>query len=77
MTKYIMDKIKVDFFDPSRELTLNMTVKEAEIMMSASPDAVDMAEKGDLKTLHENYNSTCQQIEADFIKTKDLISRIS
>lgn len=77
VTKYIQDRIKVDFFDPTRELTLNMTVKEAEMMMSASPDAVETAEKGDLKTIHENYNSTCQQIEVDFLKTKDLISRIT
>lgn len=45
--------------------------------MSANPDTKEMAEKGDLKTLHENFNATAQQVEADFLKTKDLISRIS
>ena len=46
-------RIKHDFLKPDRELTLELTVHEAEILMSANMDVRAMAEKGDLRNLHE------------------------
>jgi len=57
VSQYVKEKIKVDFFDPSRDLSLALTLQEAEIMYSAYPHAVSMAEKGDMKKMHEEYQS--------------------
>jgi hypothetical protein len=58
VSAYIQDKIKTHYIDPFKAVTLNMTIKEAEILMSANPDVRAMAEKGDLKALHEKFSKT-------------------
>lgn len=35
-----------------------------------------MAEKGDLKTLHEKCKAIADKVEADFLKVRDQIDRI-
>jgi hypothetical protein len=42
--------------DPNKALSLNMTIKEAEILISANPEVKAMAEKGELKALHDKYS---------------------
>jgi hypothetical protein len=58
VTNFLNDKIKHDFLKPDRDLTLDLTVREAEILMVANPDVRSLAAKGDLKALHDK----CKQI---------------
>lgn len=46
------------------------------MLISANPDVRAMAEKGELKALHDRYSQIEAQVEADYLKTRDLISRI-
>jgi hypothetical protein len=38
VNKFLKEKIKHDFLRPDRELALELTIKEAEILISASPE---------------------------------------
>lgn len=57
VSNYLRDNIKHDFMKPDRELSLHLTVKEAEILATANPDVRALAEKGDLKLIHERCRS--------------------
>lgn len=76
VVKFLKDNIKHDFLKPDHELTLNLTVREAEILMLANPDVRALAEKGELKSLHEKCNQIQDKVDADFLKTRDLLDRI-
>jgi len=51
-------------------------VREAELLISASPKVRTLAESGDLKTLHEKYNAIEKKYQADYLKVRDSIDRI-
>ena len=57
---YLNKEIKFDFINPSEQLKLGMSIKEAEILLLANPEVKTMAENGQLKDLHERF----QKIEA-------------
>lgn len=57
VSNYLRDNIKHDFLKPDRELSLNLTVREAEILATANPDVRALADKGDLKMIHERCRS--------------------
>lgn len=57
INNFLKTNIKHDYLKPDRELSLDLTVKEAEILASANADAIAMADRGDLKSLHEKVRS--------------------
>jgi hypothetical protein len=67
----LKEKIKHDFLRPDRELALDLTVREAEVLISASPEVRAFADKGDLKSLHEKCKLIADKVEADFLKVRD------
>lgn len=77
VNKFLQDRIKHDFLKPDRELTLDLSMKEAEILITANPDVRAMAEKGDLKTLHDKCKSIQEKVDADYLKVRDLLDRIT
>ena len=56
---FLKEKVKHDFLQPDRELTLSLSVKEAEILICANPDVRAMADSGDLRKLHDK----CKAVE--------------
>ena len=44
--------------------------------MTANPDVRAYADKGDLKTLHENFRKISEKVDVDFLKVRDLLDRI-
>jgi hypothetical protein len=70
------ERIKHDFLRPDKELTLDLTVHEAEILMSANQEVRDMAEKGDLQKLHTNYNQLKDKVEAEYLNVREHIQKI-
>jgi hypothetical protein len=62
-TSFLNDKIKHDFLRPDKELTLDLTIQEAEILMTANQEIRDLAAKGDLQKIHANYNQYKEKVE--------------
>lgn len=57
------EKVKHDFLNPDNQLTLDMTLGEAELLMSSSSEVKAMAEKGELKAIHDKCKSTNDKVE--------------
>jgi hypothetical protein len=53
VNKYLAVNIKHDYLRPDKALTLNLTIKEAELLTIANASIKEMADKGELKNLHE------------------------
>jgi hypothetical protein len=68
--------IKHDFMKPDKELTLDLTLREAEILASASSEIRAMAESGDLKLLHEKFRTLTDKVSSEYLKVRDHIDRI-
>ena len=47
-TAFLNQRIKYDFLKPDRELTLDLTIKEAEILIMANEEVQGLAESGKL-----------------------------
>ena len=52
INNFIGKNIKHDYLDNSRDLNLDMTLREAEFLFSANPQVKAMAESGELQKLH-------------------------
>jgi hypothetical protein len=55
VTKFLTTRVKHDYLNPSRELSLDLKVAEAEILMSANERVKAMAETGELQTMHSKF----------------------
>lgn len=69
-------KVQHDFLNPGKELNLDITLGEAEILMSANGDVRAMAEQGTLKALHERCSKIQEKVDADHLRTRDSLARI-
>ena len=74
--KFLQDNVKHDFLKPDRELSLDLMVREAEILISANSDIKGLAESGNLRELHEKCRNIQDKVEADFLKVRDHLDRI-
>ena len=54
INNFIGQHIKHDYLDDSRNLNLDLTLREAEFLFSANPQVKEMAESGDLQKLHSS-----------------------
>jgi hypothetical protein len=72
----MQQNIKFDYLQPDKQLTLDLTVKEAELLISASDEVKGMAEKGDLIKLHERCKGIEDKVDSGYLKVKDQIDRI-
>lgn len=75
-TNFLNERIKHDFLRPDKELTLDLSVHEAEILISANSEIREMAEKGDLQKLHANYNRLKDRVEAEYLVVREHIQKI-
>lgn len=76
VNSFLAEKIKHDYLNPDKSLTLNLTIKEAEILISAGSMVRDMANSGKLKALHDNCKVISEKAEGDYLTLRDLIDRI-
>ena len=51
-SKFLVSRIKIDFLQPDRDLSLDLTVREAEILIAANEEVRNLANNGGLKDLH-------------------------
>ena len=76
VTDYLRNTIKHNFLQPDRELALDLSMHEAELLASANPTVQAMAESGDLKSVHNKYNTLSEKIESDYVTTNDQLDRV-
>jgi hypothetical protein len=73
--KYLAANIKHDFLRPDRELTLDLSVKEAEVLLSAGESVRRLADSGELKQLHSRYNAVRAKAEGDYLSVREHLAK--
>lgn len=73
--KFLASRIKHDYLQPDRDLSLDLTVREAEILIAANEEVRNLAENGGLKDLHLRYNNIHGKIETDYFSLRDYFAK--
>lgn len=73
--KFLASRIKFDYLQPDRDLSLDLTVREAEILIAANEEVRTLAENGGLKDLHQRYNDIHGRIETDYFSLRDYFAK--
>ena len=73
--KFLASRIKHDYLQPDRDLSLDLTVREAEILIAANEEVRNLAENGGLKDLHQRYNDIHGKIETDYFSLRDYFAK--
>lgn len=73
---FMNERIKHDFMKPDRQLTLDLSVREAELLMAASQEVRDLADSGDLKKIHSAAFETRERAEREYLGVREHIQKI-
>lgn len=76
INNFLSSRIRHNFLKPDKGLSLDLTIKEAEILASANDELKTFAENGDLRQLHERFSIIKDQVETDYLKVRDHIDRL-
>ena len=60
---------------PDRDLTLDLTVREAEILISANEEVRNFADQGGLKELHNKYNALTGKVEIEYFNVREQLAK--
>jgi hypothetical protein len=74
--KFLQDRIKHNFLRPDTPLSLDLTLGEAELLISANQGVRDLAASGELSKIHQKYEELSKRIEGDYLATRNNISKI-
>jgi hypothetical protein len=74
-TKFLSSRIKHDFLRPDRELTLDLSVKEAEVLLSAGASVRSLADSGELKQIHERFNAAKSRVETEYLALREHLAK--
>ena len=74
-TRFLNERIKHDFLRPDRDLTLDLTVREAEILISANEEVKNLADQGGLKELHNKYNDLTGKVELEYFNVREHLAK--
>ena len=74
-SKFLSERVKHDFLRPDRELTLDLTVREAEILISANDEVRSFADQGGLKDLHLKFNELTGRVEAEYFNVREHLAK--
>lgn len=74
-TKFLNNRIKHDFLRPDRELTLDLLIKEAEVLMAANSEVRQLADSGELKQIHDRYNQTKNTVEVEYLAVRENLAK--
>jgi vacuolar-type H+-ATPase subunit I/STV1 len=76
VNEFVNSNIKYDYLRPGNELTLQLTLQQAEQLASANDEIKALAANGDLKTIHENVISLTEKVETEYLKIRDLLDKM-
>ncbi len=74
-TKFLNTRIKHDFLKPDRELTLDLLVKEAEVLMAANSEVRQLADSGELRQIHDRYNAAKNRVETEYLAFREHLAK--
>lgn len=72
---FLNTHIKHDFLRPDRELSLDLTVKEAELLISANEEVRALADSGELRAIHNRYNDVRTRIETEYLVVREHLAK--
>ena len=73
--KFLNQRIKHDFLRPDRDLTLDLTVQESEILISANQEVRNLADSGELKNIHSRYNDLRTKVQTDYLAVREQLAK--
>ena len=76
VTLFVNTNIKYDYLKPGNELSLSLTLHQAELLASANEEIKLLGANGDLKTIHDQVTMLTEKVETDYLKIRDLLDRI-
>ena len=74
--KFVQARIKHNFIRPDQALSLDLTVGDAELLISANQDVKDLAERGELIKIHSKFDELQKRIDGDYLATRNNISKV-
>ncbi len=74
-TNFLNQRIKHDFLRPDRELTLDMTVREAELLMTANEEVRNLADSGELRKVHSRYQEAREKAELSTLNVRESLAK--
>lgn len=72
---FLNDRIKHDFLRPDRDLSLDLTIREAEILISANEEVRTFADQGGLKDLHNRFNDLTGRVESEYFYVREHLAK--
>ena len=72
---FLNERIKHDFIRPDRELTLDLTIKEAELLASANDSIRAQADSGALKDLHTRVTNAQSRVASEYFTVREQLSK--
>lgn len=74
--KFLSAKIKHNHLNPADGLHLDLTVKECEVLISASSQVKSLSESGELQKMHQKFLKVSDGIEEDYQSVRNQIGEI-
>ena len=73
---YLGTNITHDYLDGSKDMNLDLTMREAEQLFNANEKIREMAQSGELQTFHKKCADLQQSVKTGYIKVMDQLGRI-
>jgi len=74
-TAFLQERIKHDFLRPERELTLDLSIAEAELLASANESVRAQAESGALKEIHARFNNAQARAGSEYFAIREQLAK--
>lgn len=75
-TAFLNDRIKHDFLRPDRELSLDLLIKEAEVLIAANEDVRELADSGELKRIHATFVEAKNRVETEYFAFREHLAKV-
>ena len=72
---FLGKNIETDYLDGSRDVNLDLTVREAEMLFNANEKIKSMAASGELQNFHKKCAETQSAVETGYLKVMDQLER--
>lgn len=68
---FLKQHVKYDYLKGKRELSLDMSIRNAELLFAASDYIRGLADSGELKALHDKTEEVQNQVQTGFLTVMD------